>query len=175
MRFEAIRDATSQEPYKRAVPGREALGYRTGPPYRQSATEGKEHHRWPGIGPGRILEEVVAMSALRREFVGHVWVDHGGVAGLDPMYVDLSDGDSERLIETSVGAKLDCDDDNLPEGMDHVGVYVTTGLGDGRYPVCADVTELPGGGTRVARIVIDCPGTEAEAQSDDLRQTMVEI
>jgi hypothetical protein len=111
---------------------------------------------------------------MRREYVGHVYVDHGGVAVVDPMYVELSEGDSERILGASPGAPLDCAEDNLPKGFDHMGVYVTTGLGDGHYPIYADVVEVPGGGTRVARIVIDCLGTEAETQSDDLREEMVD-
>jgi len=113
-------------------------------------------------------------SGMRREFVGHVFVDHGGVVVLDPEYAELSDGDRDRVIDASTGATLDCDDDNLPPGMDHIGVFVSTGLGDGRYPVYADLIELPGAGTRVARIVIDCLGTEPETQSDDLRAEMID-
>lgn len=117
----------------------------------------------------------MAEIRTRREFVGHVFVDHGGVAVLDPMYVELSEADSERVMGASVaGARLDCNDEQLPEGVDHVGAFVPTGLGDGRYPIYADVVEVPGGGTRVARIVIDCLGTESEPQSDDLRGEMLD-
>jgi hypothetical protein len=113
---------------------------------------------------------------MKREFVGHVFVDHGGVVVLDPMYADLSDEDRERVIGASVaGARLDCNDDNLPDGLDHIGAYVPTGLGDGHYPIYADVMEVPGGGTRVARIVIDCLGTEPETQSDDLREATIDV
>jgi hypothetical protein len=90
------------------------------------------------------------------------------------MYADLSDADRGRLIDAGIGARMDCDDDNLPEGIDHAGVFVTTGLGDGRYPVYADVMELPGGGTRVACIIVDCLGTEPETPSDNLRESMVD-
>lgn len=115
------------------------------------------------------------MATYRREFVGHAWVDHGGVVVADPMYADLSDADQERVLGAAVGATLDCDDGDLPNGMDHVAVFVPTGLGDGRYPVYVDLTELPGGGTRVARIIVDCLGTEPETQSDDLRQELVDV
>jgi hypothetical protein len=50
-------------------------------------------------------------------------------------------------------------------------VYVPTGLGDGRFPIYADTIEVPGAGTRVARIVIDCLGVEDE--SDELRDRLI--
>ncbi len=102
--------------------------------------------------------------SLRREFVGHVLVDHGGVAVVDPVFVDTSDDDVERFCGAGAGSTLNCG-----EGLD-VGVYVTTGLGDGHYPVYADVQRLPGAGERVARIVIDCLGVEPE--SDDAREQL---
>lgn len=114
------------------------------------------------------------MPNLRREYVGRVWVDHGGVAVVDPMYTDITDTDQQGIIGAEVGAPVDCGEDNFPPGFDHIGVYVTTGLGDGHYPVYADVIAVPGAGTRVARIVIDCLGTEPEAESEDLRQEMID-
>jgi hypothetical protein len=113
-------------------------------------------------------------ASVKRECVGHVCVDHGGVVVLDPMYAELSDEDTERTCDAEVGVTLDCGDDNMPEGIDHIGVYVSTGFGDGRYPIYADVMTVPGGGTRVARIVIDCLGLESDPESDDLREHMVD-
>jgi len=107
----------------------------------------------------------------RRERVGSVYVDHGGVAIVDPQFVDLSDRDGEAVIGASVGATLDCGED-LPEGIDHVGAFVASGLGDGRYPVYADLVDVPSAGQRVARIVIDCLGVEDE--SGDLREQLSE-
>jgi hypothetical protein len=111
---------------------------------------------------------------LRREYIGHVYVDHGGVVVIDPEYVDLSDADRDRMVGAGSGAPMDCDEENLPPGFDHMGVYAPTGLGDGHYPVYADLMDVPGAGTRTARIIIDCLGTEPDQQSDDLRETMVE-
>jgi hypothetical protein len=113
---------------------------------------------------------------LRRELVGHVWVDHGGVAIVDQMYVDISDEDEKRILDGWTGALLDCGDaERLPDGVDNAGVWAATGLGDGRYPVYVDLTEVPGAGLRVARIVIDCLGTEAESASDSLREELVDV
>ena len=72
-----------------------------------------------------------------------ITIDHGGVVVLDPMHADLSEADRGRVIDAAIGARMDCDDDKLPEGIDHAGVFVTTGLGDGRYPVYADVNGTP--------------------------------
>lgn len=102
---------------------------------------------------------------MRREFVGHVWIDHGGVALVDPEFVDGSDDDVDRFCGVGAGSTLNCGED-----VD-VGVYVATGFGDGHYPVYADVREVPGAGERVARIVIDCLGVEPG--SDDLRGQLV--
>jgi hypothetical protein len=65
------------------------------------------------------------MSATKREYIGDVFVDHGSVVVLDPMYADVSEKDQERFQEARTGAKIDCDDDNMPEGTDHIGVWVT--------------------------------------------------
>jgi hypothetical protein len=123
----------------------------------------------------------MAMKTERR-FVGEVIVEHGGVAILDHLYTVISDEDEERILGAGVdGARLDClidfeqgsdpadtdapsDEPERPDWVDHVGVWVPTGLGDGRYPVYADVAQIPGAGARVARIVIDCLGTEAESE-----------
>jgi len=85
-------------------------------------------------------------DATKREYIGNVFVDHGSVVVLDPMYADVSEKDQERFLEARTGAKIDCDDDNMPEGTDHIGVWVSTGMGDGRYPVYADLIEVPGAG-----------------------------
>jgi hypothetical protein len=99
-----------------------------------------------------------------RQLVGHVPVDHGGVTILDPLYAEIDEDDNERICSSGhQGARLEC-----AEGQD-VGVYVATGLGDGRYPVFADIIEVPGAGKRVARIVVDCLGVEDEPASADLR------
>ena len=111
---------------------------------------------------------------MRREFVGRVLVDHGGVAIVDQLYVEISEADEQRIGGGGISATLDCDDDNLPDGFDGVGVFVATALGDGRYPVYADLVEVPGAGERVARIIIDCLGTEPEAPSDELRAELVD-
>ena len=108
---------------------------------------------------------------MKRELVGQVFIDLGGLTVLDPLYADLSDQDREAIEDADAGCRLDCDEENLPEGG-HMGVYVTTGLGDGTYPVYADVIEVPSAGQRVARIVIDCLGTEPE--SVDLRERLAE-
>ncbi|MGO8906625.1 MAG: hypothetical protein ACLQMH_13520 [Solirubrobacteraceae bacterium] len=108
---------------------------------------------------------------VRRERIGEVFIDHGGVAIVDPEYVELSDQDREAIMGADAGVPLDCDEENLPESG-HVGAYLTTGLGDGRYPIYADVVDVPGAGQRVARIVIDCLG--AEPESDDLRERLAE-
>jgi hypothetical protein len=117
------------------------------------------------------------MGATEREHIGHVFVDHGSVVVLDPMYADVSDKDQERFLEAleeRAGVRIDCDED-LPEGIDHIGVWIGTGIGDGRYPVYADLIEVPGaGGWRVARIVIDCLGMEDEPQSAMLREDLIE-
>ena len=114
-------------------------------------------------------------DATKREYIGNVFVDHGSVVVLDPMYADVSEKDQERFLEARTGAKIDCDDDNMPEGTDHIGVWVSTGMGDGRYPVYADLIEVPGaGGWRVARIVIDCLGMEDEPQSAMLREDLID-
>ncbi|HZO77793.1 MAG TPA: hypothetical protein VFB39_07090 [Solirubrobacteraceae bacterium] len=102
---------------------------------------------------------------MRREFVGNVLVDHGGIALVDPLYVDTTDEDVEGFCEARVGSPLTCHEDEV------VGAYVATGLGDNEYPIYADVVEVPGAGERVARITIDCLGVEPE--SDDLRGRLV--
>jgi hypothetical protein len=112
---------------------------------------------------------------MKREYVGDAFVDHGGVCVIDQLYAEISPQDNERIMDAEIGAKLDCQDDNLPTGMDHIGVWVHTGLGDGRYPVYADVTTVPGAGRRVARIVIDCLGIEPEAQSKMLREELLGV
>jgi hypothetical protein len=112
-------------------------------------------------------------SSLRRELVGHVFVDHGGVVVVDPMYAELSAGDQERIIEASAGAHLDCGEEDLDEISGHVGAFVATGLGDGRYPIYADVVRVRGAGERVARIVIDCLGVEPE--SGGLREQLGDV
>ncbi len=115
------------------------------------------------------------MSTTKREYIGNVFVDHGSVVVLDPMYADVSEKDEERFLAADSGAKIDCDDDDMPEGTDHIGVWVGTGMGDGRYPVYADLIEVPGaGGWRVARIVIDCLGMEDEPQSAMLREDLID-
>jgi hypothetical protein len=79
------------------------------------------------------------------------------------------------VINAAPGATLTCGDERLPPESDHIGVWVATGLGDGQYPVYADMLDLPGGGLRVARIVIDCLGTEPQRQSDDLRSELTDV
>lgn len=103
---------------------------------------------------------------VRRERVGEVGVDHGGVAIVDPEFVGISDLDQEKIMDARVGTDLDC------ETAETVGVFVATGLGDGVYPVYADVVDVPGAGRRVARIVIDCLGVEEE--SGELRELLGE-
>ncbi|HXW58289.1 MAG TPA: hypothetical protein VEJ23_02295 [Solirubrobacteraceae bacterium] len=105
-----------------------------------------------------------------RELAGQVYIDHGGVALVDPLYAELSDADREAILTADPAVRLDCDEENLPEGG--LGLYVATGLGDGSYPVYADVIDVPSAGKRVARIVIDCLGTEDE--SDELRERLAE-
>jgi hypothetical protein len=113
------------------------------------------------------------MVNVRRELVGQVYVDHGGVVVVDPLYADLSDTDRDALVDPApdagAGAQLDCGEENLP-GSGHVGVFIPTGLGDGEYPVYAELIDVPGAGERVARIVIDCLGVEDE--SGDLRERL---
>jgi len=98
-----------------------------------------------------------------------VYVDHGGIAVVDPLFAVLSDRDREAILDAGPACQLDCDEANLPEGG-HMGVYVATGLGDGTYPVYADTVDVPSAGKRVARIVIDCLGVENE--SNDLREQL---
>jgi hypothetical protein len=102
-----------------------------------------------------------------RQLVGHCAVDHGGVCVLDPLFAEITEDDNDRICEARPGTQLNCGE----ERIEHVGVYVTTGLGDGSYPVYADVIEVPDAGKRVARIVIDCLGVEPE--SEDLRGYLV--
>jgi hypothetical protein len=113
------------------------------------------------------------MVNVRRELVGQVYVDHGGVVVLDPVYADLSDGDRDALVDPApdagAGAQLGCGEENLPESG-HMGVFVSTGLGDGEYPVYAELIDVPGAGERVARIVVDCLGVEDE--SGELRERL---
>jgi hypothetical protein len=115
---------------------------------------------------GREIAKMVT-----RKLVGHALVDHGGVCVVDPEYTTITDEDNEAICEAGPeGVGLECGEEGLAE-TDHVGVYVPTGLGDGCFPIYADTIEVPGAGTRVARIVIDCLGVEDE--SDELRDRLI--
>ncbi len=96
-------------------------------------------------------------NATSRELVGHVSVDTGGLVVLDQIHAKLSDEDHQRIMASDVpGTTVDCGDKGLHPRAGQIGAFVHTGIGDGRYPVYAEVADVPWWGRRVVRIVIDC-------------------
>src|SRR5947199_157365 len=76
---------------KRAAPG-PADG--SGSAWRVAAPNGGDRGDVAAWSVRRVTE-TIPMSQKRREYVGHIFVDHGGLVVLDPMYGDLSDKDRE--------------------------------------------------------------------------------
>src|SRR5262249_48624356 len=131
---------------------------------RRISNSGGQAPRPAHIRTKRHEEETTTMV---RELVGHATVDHGGLVVIDPEYVDISVEDGKRIMRAEAGCHLDCEENEFGP----VGAYVTSGLGDGRYPISAGVVEVPGAGKRVARLVVDFLGVEPE--SHELRGRLV--
>jgi hypothetical protein len=112
---------------------------------------------------------------LHRELAGRVFVDHGGIAIVDRQYVTITDSDEDRILDANPTCGLDCGDEPVPPTNEFVGVWSATGVGDGRYPVYVDLIDTPDSGIQVARIVIDCLGTEPDPASADLRGKLFDI
>lgn len=113
------------------------------------------------------------MMHFHRRLAGRVSADDGVLAIVDRQHAVMSTADEDEMSGADLAG--DCGYGTLPAGVEDVGVWSTTGLGFGRYPVYVDVIDTPQTGPRVARIVIDCLGTEADPASADLRGELFDI
>ena len=84
-----------------------------------------------------------AEATFRTQKIGTIAVDTGQIVILDPSRVEELDKNPE-------------DSSNLAEQLGEFVVRCSTGLGDGRYPVFADILDVPHVGTRVMAIHIFC-------------------
>lgn len=104
-----------------------------------------------------------------RHLVGHFGVDSGQVIIVDPCYLGEWTDNAVGVEDMTPGENLDfsymgaCNASLSENGfgelhhgaVNQYAVVSTTGIGDGVYPVYADVENVGGWGERVVRLVID--------------------
>jgi hypothetical protein len=111
-------------------------------------------------------------SEFERELVGHVRVDTLGLAIID--HVHVHDDTGERIGDELIYGRLEGPGFEVRNEHDApIAVWSFTGVGDGTYPVYADIWDTPAFGRLVARIVIDCMGVEDD--SDDVRRYLRDV
>jgi hypothetical protein len=104
-----------------------------------------------------------------KHLIGHFGVDSGQVMIVDPCYLDKWEDTGPGELEFTPGKNLDfsyngaCNASLSDKGFGELhhgaisqyAVVSTTGIGDGVYPVYAEVENIGGWGERVVRLVID--------------------
>ncbi len=92
---------------------------------------------------------------MTRVLLGHAAVDSGQLIIVDPCYVQ--DGlDYEAVCKVTLEAPRDRQGgEYLASGIAGRGVVTSTGIGDGNYPVYAEVEDLGDWGERVTSVTID--------------------
>ena len=105
----------------------------------------------------------------KRELIGRFGVDSGQVIIVDPCYLDKWTDTSTGDLDFTPGKNMDfsyngaCNASLSDKGFGELhhgaiseyAVVSTTGIGDGVYPVYAEVEDIGGWGERVVRLVVD--------------------
>lgn len=91
---------------------------------------------------------------MDRQLLGHVAVDTAMVMVVDPCYV--LEGDDYELVCNAMERNNWMGGQFLATGIAGTGVVTPTGLGDGSYPVYAEVEDYGSHiGRRVTRLVVE--------------------
>lgn len=94
------------------------------------------------------------MSKTRVEHVGNVFVDAGLIWVGDPCYVMGDDASSRVTDWMDFCGKLPERNVNAPLG-DGTGLAISSGFGDGSYPVYVEFSDEGSWGERVSKIIVD--------------------
>lgn len=124
-----------------------------------------------------VLVDVDRLEADGWEYVGGVGVDAGLVMIGDPCYVSVDDRDPDEHPVHNWGAFCDSLGHDYPIakslnynlGHEGLGVVVSSGIGDGFYPVLVKKAVLPGWGERItaAIILFEYNGYEENEDGDE--------